>query len=118
MAPWESIRLRVDLDRFRRIPGDPSGHLCLALLLLVLRDLADGWLTLGFGGTRGRGHVAVSEIRFSGRALPAPWSALSATTLEQVIADPPAQVLEAMSRWADHFTEERRLMSARTETTA
>jgi CRISPR/Cas system CSM-associated protein Csm3 (group 7 of RAMP superfamily) len=99
-AAWEPLRLRLDC---RRAAGGTSDgdHLALALLLLVLRDLADGWLTFGFGTTRGEGQIAVSRIRFEGSALPQPWSALpEAKTLEAVLTDPPRDVLDAMEYWA------------------
>jgi len=46
---WEPITLTVDLDR-----TPPAG---VALLLLVLRDLANGRLPLGFAVNRGMGAV-------------------------------------------------------------
>lgn len=99
-AAWEQLRLTLDCRRAGG--GDRTGEqLAVALLLLVLRDLADGWLTFGFGTTRGHGHIAVSGIRFAGTDLPGPWAALADVgTLEGVLADPPPQVRDAMARWA------------------
>jgi hypothetical protein len=76
----------------------------LALLLLVLRDLADGWLALGFGGTRGRGTIEVSRVTFSGQDLPGPWAALSGRTLADVASDPPAAVRDAFTAWQQEVT--------------
>jgi CRISPR/Cas system CSM-associated protein Csm3 (group 7 of RAMP superfamily) len=104
-AAWEPIRLRVDVARFAHQLQDRDGHLAMALLLLVLRDLADGWLTLGFGGARGRGHIGVDQVRFAGSGLPGPWADLNSTTLAEVLQNTPPGVLEAMRRWAAHFTD-------------
>src|SRR5260370_9646531 len=81
----------------RRVRGGRAGEgeKALALLLLVLRDLADGWLALGFGGTRGRGTVSVSEVRFTGNGLAGPWASLAGRTLADLIADPPTPVTQA-----------------------
>jgi hypothetical protein len=105
---WQPLRMRLDVPRAggpRRHPGDgdEADHRAMALLLLLLRDLAEGWVTLGFGGTRGQGQVSVEQVRFTGRALPAPWSALSSTTLTDVLATPPRAVRDAMAHWATAF---------------
>jgi CRISPR/Cas system CSM-associated protein Csm3 (group 7 of RAMP superfamily) len=98
---WEPLRLRLDTRRMPAAGAEP--HLALALLLLVLRDLADGWLALGYGGTRGRGQLDVRSIRFSGIQLPEPWSALPGRHLDEVLAAPAAPVSEAMRVWAERF---------------
>ena len=100
-ADWEPMRLSLDT---RRVPGGGNQNgqdLALALLLLVLRDLADGWLAVGFGGTRGRGAVGVSGIAFSGSELPPPWADLCGRTLEELIADPPDAVSRAFASWQE-----------------
>lgn len=99
-AVWEPLQLTLDCHRAGGGEAD-SQHHAVALLLLLLRDLADGWLTFGFGTTRGNGHIAVSGIRFSGTGLTGPWAALAAAgSLDAVLAVPPAQIEEAMTRWA------------------
>ncbi|MBI1759058.1 MAG: hypothetical protein HYR62_07520 [Actinobacteria bacterium] len=111
---WEPLRLRLDTTRLAAPtktdqpgntdqPLDTRTALSVALLLLILRDLADGWLTVGFGGTRGRGQIAVDQIRFTGAGLAEPWSQLTGRTLEQILNDPPPGVAEAMTRWAETF---------------
>jgi CRISPR/Cas system CSM-associated protein Csm3 (group 7 of RAMP superfamily) len=104
-ADWESIRLSLDT---RLVAGGaPEGEgpasqaQALALLLLVLRDLADGWLALGFGGTRGRGAISVSEVAFTGTGLPGPWAAMAGRTLAGLIDDPPEAVTTAFRAWAE-----------------
>ena len=57
---WEQLALAVDTRRCR------DDRFALPLLLLLLRDLNDGWVQLGFGGTRGRGSIAGVETRFAG----------------------------------------------------
>jgi CRISPR/Cas system CSM-associated protein Csm3 (group 7 of RAMP superfamily) len=105
---WEPIRIDVDvarLARYRR-PDAPPVPLALPLLLLVLRDLRDGWLSLGYSGTRGYGQIEVTGVAFVGGGLDAPWSSLAGCTLDSILADPPAEVTAAMSAWAGTFQEE------------
>ncbi|MET7426947.1 RAMP superfamily CRISPR-associated protein [Dactylosporangium sp. NPDC005555] len=102
---WEPIRIRIDLARLHRA-ADRQPHsavLALPLLLLLLRDLRDGWLTLGYGGTRGRGHLTVTGVTFDGAGLPAGWQHLTGRTLDDVLTDPPPEVTDAMTRWAHTF---------------
>jgi CRISPR/Cas system CSM-associated protein Csm3 (group 7 of RAMP superfamily) len=102
-ADWQPIIMTLDT---RRIGGsDPAeAGKALALLLLVLRDLADGWLALGFGGTRGRGAVTVSEVSFTGSGLPEPWASLAGHTLADLIDHPPDSVTQAFTAWAEEET--------------
>ncbi len=100
-AQWEPMRLSLDVRRSRGGPGGDS--LALVLFLLILRDLADGWLAFGFGGTRGRGTVRVSDIRFSGSGLAAPWGELAGKTLAEVIEAPPAAVTRALAAWQEEM---------------
>jgi hypothetical protein len=116
-AAWEPMRLRLDCRRAGGGGGGDGGgggvrvgdqRLALALLLLVLRDLAGGWLAFGFGSTRGQGHVAVSRISFGGADVPEPWNALlAAETLDAVLTAPPAAVSEAMEHWTTALVPEK-----------
>jgi CRISPR/Cas system CSM-associated protein Csm3 (group 7 of RAMP superfamily) len=104
---WDPIRLTLDVGRLTRASTRPgSSALALPLLLLVLRDLTDGWLSLGYGGTRGRGQIEVTEIGFAGKGLGAGWQAVAGSTLGQILADPPPDVLAAMDAWAKEFTDQ------------
>ena len=58
---WEPIVLRVDLLRLDRSQLGAA----LALLILLLRDFASGWIPLGFGTNRGMGAVQVDTIQFT-----------------------------------------------------
>lgn len=60
---WDPIELRLDPP-----PGcDPRA--ALALLWLLLRDLAAARIPLGFGANRGYGAIAVNRIRLDGLDL-------------------------------------------------
>ena len=97
-ARWQPIQLSLDVSRVGG-SDDEDGVRALALLMLVLRDLADGWLALGFGGTRGRGSVRVSQVGFTGDGLTGAWAGLAGRTLAEVIADPPDAVRHAFAVW-------------------
>lgn len=101
---WESIKIEVDAVRLHQHKSTEP-KIALALLLLLLRDLRDGWLSIGYGTTRGRGQVHVTRVRFDGAELPEPWRALTGRTLDQILADPPPEVTEAMTRWREMFQE-------------
>ena len=97
-ASWQPIQLSLDVSRVGG-PDDEDGVRALPLLMLVLRDLGDGWLALGFGGTRGRGSVRVSRVGFTGDGLTGAWADLAGRTLAEVIADPPDAVRHAFAVW-------------------
>ena len=66
---WEPLVLDVDLHRHR---GD-DGRAAMALLWLVLRDLAAGEIPLGYGTRQGMGAIRVEGIEATrgGEELPA-----------------------------------------------
>lgn len=96
---WEPIHLEVDTTWLQRHPRPGTAAAACILLLLLLRDLRDGWLTLGYGGTRGRGQVQLTDVRFDGAGLPEPWSALAGKTLDDILDHPPAPIAEALKVW-------------------
>jgi len=76
-AQWEAIRLELDLFRL-------PDHLHLpavALLLLLLRDMSEGWIPLGFGTNRGLGAIEVTGIQF---ALDPPSNGMPVSPLHDV----------------------------------
>ena len=96
LVRWQPIRLTLDV---RRSTGTGCAEAGLALVLLVLRDLADGWLALGSSTTRGRGGIAVSAVRFTATHLDPLWRALDGRTLAEVIDDPGPEVTRAVEAW-------------------
>lgn len=69
---WRPIVLELDVDWLAPDPvdGNAGGGLdsALALLLLVLRDLCDGWIGFGHATTRGSGAVEVEASRVTFQA--------------------------------------------------
>ncbi len=63
---WEPLQLELDLERLISDFQMPAAM----LLLLLLRDLADGRLPLGFGTNRGLGAVTVKSVEFRVSGLP------------------------------------------------
>ncbi|MFY1637872.1 RAMP superfamily CRISPR-associated protein [Solwaraspora sp. WMMB335] len=106
---WEPIRIEVDVARLARLAGSDPRHesaaAALPLLLLVLRDLRDGWLALGYGSTRGRGQIEVTEVTFEGAGLTGAWQSLADRTLDTILADPPTDIVDAMATWENLFQE-------------
>ena len=58
---WEPIRLALDLSDF----PESEGRAALALLKLLIRDLRDGYVSIGFGSRRGMGEIAVKRVDWS-----------------------------------------------------
>jgi hypothetical protein len=69
---WEPIRLTIDLARLPDYLDRDAG---LALVHLVLRDLAAGRLPLGFATNRGMGTVRVTRVALRPHDLGDPWPA-------------------------------------------
>jgi CRISPR/Cas system CSM-associated protein Csm3 (group 7 of RAMP superfamily) len=78
-AAWEPIRLALDFDRLPEHDQLPA----LMLLLLLVRDLAEGRLPLGYGVNRGLGAVAVDRVRLGGRGLPVDLGPLAGLVLDR-----------------------------------
>jgi CRISPR/Cas system CSM-associated protein Csm3 (group 7 of RAMP superfamily) len=62
---WEPIRLSLDLMRIPEHSRLPA----LMLVMLVLRDLAEDRLPIGFGTNRGLGEIGVEGITFDAVSL-------------------------------------------------
>jgi CRISPR/Cas system CSM-associated protein Csm3 (group 7 of RAMP superfamily) len=78
---WQPIALRLNLSRLQGADLQKQG---VALLLLVLRDLVQGRIPLGYGVNRGMGAIAIKSISFSasGANLPDEIQALHNVTLK------------------------------------
>lgn len=65
--PWEPIELAIDFGRFSSEgQAAPTEKLAaVALLLLLLRDLADRRIPLGYGTNRGLGTLTLTRVDFS-----------------------------------------------------
>ena len=59
---WQPIKMSLD---FGRTQG--KDKCCLMLLLLVLRDLAENRLPLGFATNRGMGEVEIQKVEIKGK---------------------------------------------------
>ncbi|MFV2124710.1 RAMP superfamily CRISPR-associated protein [Micromonospora sp. LOL_013] len=99
---WQPITLDLRVNELGPAPSkpDPGSEqdgrcappeqlAALALLLLVLRDLCDGWLGFGHGTTRGAGGVRVDadKVRFTAGSMTGWFSCLDGRSLAQVLAD-------------------------------
>ena len=60
---WQKMTMSLDFGRTQ------NEKQCLMLLLLVLRDLAENRLPLGFATNRGMGEVKVESIKLKGKNL-------------------------------------------------
>lgn len=68
-ALWEPITLTVDLHRLASGTDTKLPALAMGLLSLLLRDLAEGELPLGFGTRQGMGRVVVTRVEAVGAGL-------------------------------------------------
>jgi CRISPR/Cas system CSM-associated protein Csm3 (group 7 of RAMP superfamily) len=72
LIEWQDISLTLDFARLQNADGSLNQSLqkkCLMLLLLVLRDMAENRLPLGFATNRGMGEVRIGKICFRGSGL-------------------------------------------------
>jgi CRISPR/Cas system CSM-associated protein Csm3 (group 7 of RAMP superfamily) len=67
---WAPIRLQVDVSRLEQFQCVDQA---LALLLLVLRDLAAGRLPIGYGANRGFASIEVLQISFLPQGADLAW---------------------------------------------
>ena len=58
---WEPIRLTLDASN---VLSDENVRKEQALIKLLLRDMKDGYITIGFGSRRGLGEIEVGEIEY------------------------------------------------------
>ncbi|MDG4765300.1 RAMP superfamily CRISPR-associated protein [Solwaraspora sp. WMMD406] len=92
---WQPIVLDLAVDQLDQDPtttgpgADDDRRAAVALLLLTLRDLCDGWIGFGHGTTRGAGGVRVDPHAVTFRAgLRAGWcTTLDGRSLADVLSD-------------------------------
>ena len=92
---WEPLLLTIDrsrLDAGSSTADAPEGDAALALLLLVLQDLSDGHVPLGWGTHRGMGDISVDAI-----SLQMPWEGTS-VPLDEFLGGPEAARLDEQWR--------------------
>ena len=94
---WEAMAFSIDLERLIRDCRMPV----LALTILVLRDLAQGRLPLGFATHRGMGAVKVESINVTAHDTESPLDQLQAATLPNGCLDgmPAALRKELNAAW-------------------
>lgn len=104
---WEPLTLEVNLQRLPdglHLPG-------LALLLLVIRDLAQNRLPLGFATRRGMGTMTVESVQVTGEDLPASLEAFRSIILENgqlagLLPDLRKSLNQAWSGWIGQNRQE------------
>ncbi|MEH2384080.1 MAG: RAMP superfamily CRISPR-associated protein [Nostoc sp.] len=73
---WQPIYLTLDINRLHE-----NRLSAISLLLLCLRDLADGRIPLGYGTNRGMGSIKVNSIVIDGKNLPSDLTKFTNLTL-------------------------------------
>nr|WP_269330504.1 RAMP superfamily CRISPR-associated protein [Kineosporia babensis] len=108
---WSPLILALDTYRLSLAPGEHQADICLILLINVLREIVEGRVDIGTNTTRGFGQItaAAKDIHFTGSDLPAPWSALTGLTLEDILGELPKPVVTALEHWSDLLTTESSL---------
>lgn len=86
-ATWDPLVLELDVSRLGAT--DDERRSALMLLVFVLRDLAEGWIGIGFGTTRGFGEIeaTLGDITISNADQAAPGLPAS-FSVTQVFASP------------------------------
>jgi CRISPR/Cas system CSM-associated protein Csm3 (group 7 of RAMP superfamily) len=101
---WEPMRLRVDLGRLTATERLPA----IALLLLVMRDLARNRVPLGFATNRGMGEVEIERVEFLPRDFGADmaWLANHVTGADDPTEVLPSRVVTMLNRaWQDWIAQ-------------
>jgi CRISPR/Cas system CSM-associated protein Csm3 (group 7 of RAMP superfamily) len=97
-AEWELLELEVDLMRLRDTERLPA----VALLLVVLRDLAQGRLPLGLATHRGMGAVEVKSVTITPQNVEASLDGLGGVTVSNHgLANVPAALNQAWRSWIE-----------------
>ncbi|GBD36741.1 hypothetical protein HRbin36_01869 [bacterium HR36] len=93
---WEPIRLEIN---FHRLPQDKR-LAAVALLLLVLRDLARDRIPLGFATHRGMGTICVNKVSFAINTSDSTLANLAQVRLENgQLLNVPEEIKQAWQQW-------------------
>ncbi|MEI2583900.1 RAMP superfamily CRISPR-associated protein [Scytonema sp. PRP1] len=94
---WQPIRFTFTLNRLKQhqVPG-------ISLLLLVLRDLAEGRIPLGYGTNRGMGSIKVKSVVIHGFNLDDSLAALATTLPNGSLSELNRELLDKLnSAWME-----------------
>lgn len=95
-AEWEPLTLEINLQRVPshlQLPG-------VALLLLVIRDLANNRLPLGFATHRGMGELQVTHLEIQGHDLDEPFASFPGVRLQNgKLTNLPPDLNSAWQQW-------------------
>jgi hypothetical protein len=95
-ANWEPIRLTLD---FQRLPSNERLP-AVALLLLILRDLAQDRIPLGFATHRGMGSIRVINVRFAISTTDSTLAKLAQVRIENgQLISVPDEIKQAWRQW-------------------
>lgn len=93
---WEPLCLELDLARLAK----PDQFPAVALLMLVLRDLAQDRLPFGFATHRGMGTIAVESVVFTAHQTAPPLDRLHGVTVSaNGLAGVPTELNSAWQEW-------------------
>ncbi|MGG6268872.1 RAMP superfamily CRISPR-associated protein [Leptolyngbya sp. AN03gr2] len=101
---WHPIRLQVHLQRIKSKNLQKS---CIALLLLVLRDLSQNRIPLGYGVNRGMGAIGVNSITLRGLDILNSDLQSSLTLQQGNLQDLEPMLTELNRAWRDWTTSYR-----------
>jgi CRISPR/Cas system CSM-associated protein Csm3 (group 7 of RAMP superfamily) len=96
-STWAPIQITVDLARLRTALAG-AADAAFALLLLVLRDLRDGRVAVGYGTHRGFGHIGTDAITLTGPDWP------QSLPLDKLLTGPQADQYTAA--WQEYLDRE------------
>jgi CRISPR/Cas system CSM-associated protein Csm3 (group 7 of RAMP superfamily) len=82
LTEWEPLTLELNLQRLPEDLHMPG----LALILMVIRDLSQKRIPLGFAANRGMGNVVVEKVDVSGADLPEPLSEIGDLSMSDGLA--------------------------------
>lgn len=103
---WEDIRIRVDLDRLGSAHADFVAP-ALALLWLVVRDLVDGAIKLGYGTNRGMGDVRIRADDITWTGFPGPEATRPGVGATRPIRHDEVDIGAIEAAWKDWLSDER-----------